>query len=110
MKGSTPFNSLRTQEGKTIVEPIVNYLDKDPNSGIETVKKLKVSDYNKVFPFETKEFSLEDLLAAGVPLTEVPTKIYNSTDPADNPYTQEQLLSEAEKIADKLNTEKETEE
>lgn len=118
MKGKTPFHSQQVHYETFNVDPVVDYVEevevaqtkktrgkvkKDtPVRTHEVVRHLKTSEYNKKFPMMKSYPTLQEMLAAGVPLKEVPTCLYESADALDNGITQSILL---DKVEEKINNE-----
>lgn len=100
MKKEFPFMDLRVKHVAFNPDPDVPYLDTDESTGNEVVKKLPASIWYQQFPLVKDEVKLQDYLNAGIPLKEVPTRLYESLDSCDYPFTQDDLYNKAQEIID----------
>lgn len=108
MKRNQPFNTPHIGvRNNRIIDPVVQVVENKDNT--ETVIDMRQSDFLVKNPPSTEDFKLEDLIKAGVPLSEVPTKIYGSNDPNDAPYSQNQILDIVEREFKKADTVKDGE-
>lgn len=98
MKKEFPFMDLRVHYAPSVPDPEVPFIETDETSGNEVVKKLPASIFYQQFPLAKDALTLEDYLNAGVPLREVPVKLYASVDSCDYPFTQGDLLDMAQQI------------
>lgn len=98
MKKDFPFMDLRVHYEAHNPDPIVKYLDTDKSTGNEVVKELPASLFYHEFPLVKDEINLQEYIDAGIPLKEIPCRLYESTDSTDYPFTQEDLYNKVEAI------------
>lgn len=98
MEKEFPFPCLRTRFKPVVPDPIVKYVFTDDSTGNESIKELPSSLFYHEFPLMQDEIKLQDYLDAGIPLREVPVRLYSSNDETDYPFTQQELYNRVENI------------
>ena len=101
MERNNPFPCQRVHYHVFAPQPTVVFLEKDEDDN-EVVKEFTPPEFYKTYPLPQKCFSLDELLAAGVPLKQIDTHLYESKDPADRPWTPAELLDDARVIAEEI--------
>lgn len=97
MERLTPFPDNRVSINDRLPDPLVFYLEEieqKDGSTIEHVNCLPTSEYLKKFPYEEGEFSVKDLLVAGVPLKECNPRLLGSRDITDYNVSQQDIFDQ----------------
>lgn len=105
MKKDFPFMDLRVHYEQSNPDPMVKYIAIDESSGSEVVKELPASLFYHEFPLAKDEIKLQEYLDSGVPLREVPCRLYESNDMTDYPFSQEELYQKVESIVNEYQKE-----
>lgn len=105
MKKEFPFPNFKTHYCLTVPDPDVRFIEVDQDSGAEVVKILPASAYILDHPLVKDKVSLQDLLDSGIPIKELKTQIYESSDETDYPFTQDDLYEKVKEIVDNYNKE-----
>lgn len=101
MERCNPFPCERVFYCQNIPSPIVQVLEHDDDDN-EVVKEFSPQDFYKKYPLATKCFSLDELLAAGIPIKSVDTHLYEGKDPTDRPWNISDLYEDAKVLAEQI--------